>query len=293
MNTAAYLVERPINSQLIFSKLKMSSFVFEGTLINVTKFRRLIESIKELVKEVNMVITDSGLAIQAIDSSHVALVSANIKSEGFSAFNCKKNITLGVSLENLIKVIKLAGDSDSITMQAGEDGDKLYLSFENSSNLFRKYLEGTKKIDFVFNLIVIESESFDIPEEDSDATLTMDASESARLFHDIYQVSETVTIEANEERFVFWSEGDMGKSRTVLTSNMTTKIKVKNTLRQSYAMRYLNMFNKAATCSTEMKMTLKEGAPMVLNYDLGTMGEIKFYLAPKKTSEVEMNLKSE
>lgn len=272
----------------------MSSFAFEGTLNNVTKFRRLIESIKELVKEVNVVITDSGLAIQAMDSSHVALVSANIKSEGFSAFSSTKNITLGVNLENLIKVMRLAGDSDSITMQAGEEGDKLFLSFDNSSKSFHNsLLEGTKKIDFTFNLIVIESESFDIPEEDYDAALTMDASESARLFHDLYQVSETVAIEADEDRFVFWSEGDMGKSRTVLTGNLTTKIKIKNTLKQSYAMRYLNMFNKAATCSSEVRMTLTEGAPIVLNYDLGTLGEIKFYLAPKKTSEAEVKVKDE
>jgi len=114
----------------------MSSLAFEGTLNNVTKFRRLIEAIKELVKEVNMEVTDSGLVIQAMDSSHVALVSADIKAEGFSMFNCEKKVTLGINLDNLIKIMKLAGDTDSVTMKVSEDADKLYLYFENSSKFF-------------------------------------------------------------------------------------------------------------------------------------------------------------
>jgi len=121
----------------------------------------------------------------------------------------------------------------------------------------------------------------------------MDASESARLFHDLHRVTETVAIEANDNKFIFWSEGDVGTSRTVLTGNLTTKIKVKNTLKQSYGMRYLNMFNKTATCSNEVKLKLIEGDPIILIYDLGTLGQVKYYLAPKKNDEVEVKVKDE
>ena len=121
----------------------------------------------------------------------------------------------------------------------------------------------------------------------------MDASESARLFHDLHRITETVAIEADDNKFVFCSEGDVGSSRTVLTANLTTKINVKNTLKQSYGMRYLNMFNKTATCSNEVKLKLAEGAPITLIYDLGTLGEVKYYLAPKKSDEAEVKVKDE
>jgi len=43
----------------------------------------LIESIKDLVKNVNIDATSTGLSMQAMDSSHVALVYLQYKENGF------------------------------------------------------------------------------------------------------------------------------------------------------------------------------------------------------------------
>ena len=135
------------------------------------------------------------------------------------------------------------------------------------------------------NLLSIESEAFSIPEQDYDAMFTMDANECAKLFRDLHILAETVAIETAPGRIIFWSEGDAGKSKTVLAASMATKLDVKSELKQSFAMRYLNLFNKAAPCSNEVRIILSESAPIVINYDLGVLGEIKYYLAPKKSTE--------
>ena len=115
------------------------SFVFEGTLDKASSFRKIIEAIKELVKDVNFQINQTGMSLQAMDTSHVALVSAIIKAEGFTAFSCSKQITIGVNLEHMIKVMKLAEEDDNMTLKADESGDKLYMSFENASNILSVY----------------------------------------------------------------------------------------------------------------------------------------------------------
>ena len=114
----------------------MSAFVFEATMNNITKFRRVLEAIKDLVNEVNLSIDSSGIIIQTMDNSHVALVNANIKSEGFSSYSCTSPIILGINLEKLIKIIKFAGDQDSITMKAEPTAEKLNLHLENISKSF-------------------------------------------------------------------------------------------------------------------------------------------------------------
>lgn len=53
-----------------------------------------------------------------MDSSHVALVSLNLSVDGFEKFRADTNMVLGISIANLAKVMKLADNSDSITLQA-------------------------------------------------------------------------------------------------------------------------------------------------------------------------------
>lgn len=48
-------------------------------------------------------------------------------------------MTLGVSITNLAKVLKLAGNDDKITLRADEDASFLSITFENKSNRVYMY----------------------------------------------------------------------------------------------------------------------------------------------------------
>lgn len=64
-------------------------------------------------------------------------------------------------------------------------------------------------------------------------------------------------------------------------------IEVKQNVSQRYAVRYLSMFNKTAVCSEKVRITMSSTSPIVVAYDLGKLGEIKYYLAPRKADEDE------
>ena len=72
--------------------------MFYAKLENGITFRKLIESIKDLVKLVNIDANSSGISIQAMDSSHVALVALNMKEAGFTNYRCDKPTTFGLSI---------------------------------------------------------------------------------------------------------------------------------------------------------------------------------------------------
>ena len=57
-----------------------------------------------------------GISLQAMDSSHVALVSLNLSVDGFATFRADTNMVLGVSIQNLAKVMRLADNNDTITL---------------------------------------------------------------------------------------------------------------------------------------------------------------------------------
>ena len=51
-----------------------------------------------------------------MDTCHVALVALQLKEKAFTYFNCQKPITLGLTIENVSKILKLAGNDDSLIL---------------------------------------------------------------------------------------------------------------------------------------------------------------------------------
>ena len=105
--------------------------MFEAILSEAQLLKKIIDSIKDLVTDVNIDTTPSGLSIQAMDSSHVALVSLTLGQNGFESYRCDRPMTLGVSISNLSKVLKLAGNEDRIILRADEDATSLQICFDN------------------------------------------------------------------------------------------------------------------------------------------------------------------
>ena len=54
--------------------------------------------------------------MQAMDSSHVALVSFFLHESGFASFRCDRPMSLGISIENLVKIVKCGSNEDSLTI---------------------------------------------------------------------------------------------------------------------------------------------------------------------------------
>jgi len=70
---------------------------------------------------------------QAMDTSHVSLVSLLMRDDGFEHYRCDRTLALGLNLQSIQKVLKCAGNDDSITLKAEDQGDTLTLMFESPS----------------------------------------------------------------------------------------------------------------------------------------------------------------
>ena len=57
--------------------------MFEARLTQGALFKKIMDAIRELVKEANIDCSESGLSMQAMDSSHVALVALMLRNDGF------------------------------------------------------------------------------------------------------------------------------------------------------------------------------------------------------------------
>ena len=64
-----------------------------------------------------------------------------------------------------------------------------------------------------------------------------------------------------------------------------THLDVSEPVTQQFAIRYLNLFNKAAPLSTHTSLYLHQQQPLVVEYKIDTLGVLKYYLAPKINDE--------
>lgn len=70
-----------------------------------------------------------------MDNSHVALVSLSLEKDSFSEYRCDRDMTLGMNLASLQKIIKCANNDDNCKLSANEDADTLNLQFQGKREL--------------------------------------------------------------------------------------------------------------------------------------------------------------
>jgi hypothetical protein len=57
------------------------------------------------------------------DSSHVSLVALLLRADGFDHFRCDRNISLGINLTSMGKVLKCCNNDDIITLKSDDQAD--------------------------------------------------------------------------------------------------------------------------------------------------------------------------
>ena len=146
-----------------------------------------------------------------MDFSHVALVCLNLSMEGFETYRCDSNIVLGVNIQNLAKVMKLADPADSVTLQAEQDPQTLKITFENPKS--------GRITEFALNLISLDIEHLSIPETEYNALVTINSSEFQKICKELASLADELIIQTNPDEVVLSVEGTAGSGFIKLTAN--------------------------------------------------------------------------
>ncbi|KAF9598554.1 hypothetical protein IFM89_028086 [Coptis chinensis] len=260
--------------------------MLELRLLQGSLLKKVLESIKDLVTEANFDCSATGFSLQAMDSSHVALVALLLRSEGFEHFRCDRNISMGMKLVNMAMMLKCAGNDDIITIKADDGGDTVTFMFESPNQ--------DKIADFEMKLMNIDSEHLGIPEAEYQAIVRMPSSEFARICKDLSTIGDTVIISVTKEGVKFSTKGDIGTANIVCRQNATVDkpedaiiIEMKEPVSLTFALRYMNSFTKATPLANIVTISLSSELPVVVEYKIAEMGYIRFYLAPKIEEDEE------
>lgn len=97
-----------------------------------------------------------------------------------------------------------------------------------------------------------------------------------------------VTISATKNGVQFSSNGEIGTGSVMLKqsvsaddSGVATQIELEKSVTLTFALKYLTQFTKATPLSDTVKFCMQEDLPMLVEYNFGDAGYVRYYLAPK------------
>lgn len=255
--------------------------VFEAHLQHAGLLKKVVDAMKDLCKDVNFDCSEHGLQVQAMDTSHVALVSLRLREAAFREFKCDQPTSFGMNVDSLGKILKMFGVSDTL---------RLYWRSNTGMISFQCQSEVEDRItEFELKLMELDTERMEIPEQHYTVLAKLPSVDFMKICRDLKEFGETMQIKADKQGITFSVLGDMGignvilKPRDAVKPDESVVLTVREPVSATFALRYLVNFAKATPLCGAVELGLAPDSPLLVKFHLEKIdfGYLQFYLAPK------------
>lgn len=210
------------------------------------------------------------------------LVTLTLRAQAFEMYRCDRPLSMGINLTSFAKILKCAGNSDSVKISAPDDGaDVADFIFESE--------DASQTAHFSLKLMDIDSEHMGVPEDtDYSAVINMASGEYRRIVSDLFVIGDTITIDALKQSMTFAVEGDIGSGSMSIQQSEGGEDKnpvtmtVNNPVKMTFSGKYLTLFTKAVPISDTVTLCMEDESPMAVEFAIPEqMGFVRYFLAPK------------
>ena len=189
------------------------------------------------------------------------------------------------SMTNLFKLMKTVTNNDTLMLfMEDDDPNHLGIRIENGSK--------NSTTTYRLNLMDLNEETLQIPPAVFPAVITMRASEFQKVCRDMNAISDTLNIQSTNGRLVLSCVGDFAEQTTILgesNENGMSFIQNKDADKESggdnvkgqFSLKHLMLFTRCTSLCSSLSLFLKNNYPLIICYQVGSLGDIKLCLAPK------------
>jgi proliferating cell nuclear antigen len=221
--------------------------------VQIAPFRTLMTALKDILLETNISFQKDGIRIINMDKSHTILAHLFLGSKNFELYDCQLDkIVIGVNMFHLFKLINTIDNDDTLTIYIDQDDysegivHHLGLKFENGDIKQCKIQK--------LRLIEPEGDELEIPD--------------VLIFKCRGQFAEA-EIRRTE------SDGNM----EFVQKQDSSKI-----IQGEFSLKNLSYFIKCTNLCSQIEMYLENNLPLVVKYNVASLGSIRLCLAPLPAS---------
>ena len=226
----------------------------------------LVESLKEVLTDINLYFDFNGIKIMTMDTARVALVYVRLHKENFEEFICETKTMCGINMIYLFKLLKTVGNNDVLTICIRIDNKEKNTITES----FLKMLD-------------ISEEKLEIPDIQYDSVISMPSVDLQKYCRDLAIINNQVIISNTEHRFILESIGDFASQKIIIgeAQNGLVFSKKNQNVCEIFDLKYLNSFTKSTNLCSIVEIFLKKDYPLVIEYNVANLGKLQYCLAPK------------
>lgn len=260
--------------------------------VQIAPFRTLMTALKDILLETNITFTPEGIKIINMDKSHTILAHLSLHADKFETYDCKLDkIIIGVNMLHLFKLINTIDNDDTLTIYIEEsdymDGVVQYLGlkFENGDIKQQKFQK--------LRLIEPEHEELVVPEVMFSSVLNLPAADFQKTIRDLSCISDKIEIRSvvgsEGAELIFRCSGGFAQAevRRAESDGSMQYIKTQDKskiIQGEFSLKNLSYFIKCTNLCNTIEMYLENNMPLVVKYNVASLGEIKLCLAPLPSS---------
>lgn len=244
-------------------------------------FKFLIESIKDILPDTNVELSEEGMRIMSMDPTHTCLVHMQLASKNFEKFHCKEKQIVGVNMIHLYKLIKTISNNDTLVLFIKKnDMNHLGVIIENSSK--------KSSTTYLLNLLDLSSGIIQIPPARFSFVITMKSTDFQKICRDMTNISDEIEIKAVDKNLILTAKGEFAEQETILGECDLNGVQINNNepsdnsvIQGIFSLKFLTLFTRCTNLYHTIQIFLKNDFPLILNYHVGSLGNIRMCLAPK------------
>lgn len=256
--------------------------------VQIAPFRTLMTALKDILLETNITFSKEGIKIINMDKSHTILAHLSLGADNFEFYECAEDkIIIGVNMFHLFKLINTIDNDDTLSIYIEEadytDGivKFLGLKFENGDIKQQKIQK--------LRLIEPDNEELDVPDVKFSSVLNLPSSDFQKIIRDLGCISDKIEIKsiATSEgaELIFKCTGGFAHAeirRAESDGGMEFIQKQDNSkiIQGEFSLKNLSYFIKCTNLCNQIEIYLENNLPLVVKYNVASLGEIKLCLAP-------------
>ncbi|MCL5419702.1 MAG: proliferating cell nuclear antigen (pcna) [Candidatus Marsarchaeota archaeon] len=243
--------------------------MFEIKLDNAKYWRDCISAVGSLVDEGLFNISKEGISLKAMDPSSISMISFTMPSKAFSKFTIDKPSSVGVSLENLGKILSSTRDDEALVMK--DSDNKLSLEFIGPSSR-RRY-----KLQMIDVKKSVEKE----PNVEFDANVEISGDPFKNILKDASPISSYISFKAAKDQFTASAHGDSGDLEELHSKDgsIMKKMSAEKNAEAVFNLEFLENMVRACPTGNSVSLAMKSNEPLKLSYKIGD-ADISYFLAP-------------
>jgi proliferating cell nuclear antigen len=251
--------------------------------VQIAPFRTLMTALKDILLETNISFQPDGIRIINMDKSHTILAHLYLAAQNFEFYECKKEkIIIGVNMFHLFKLINSIDNDDTLSIYI-ENADyvdgivsHLALKFENGEIKQCK----TQKL----RLIEPDPEELEYPDVKFSSIINLPSADFQKIIRDLSCISDKLEIKSVGNELIFKCSGQFASAeihRAESDGSMGFVLKQDATkvIQGEFSLKNLGYFIKCTNLCSQIEVYLENDLPLVVKYNVASLGEIKLCLA--------------